>query len=94
MPSKLVVEAKVNSKRRGNTQEEVQLSSIFNPERTTTLSTHFYVIGSSTGGPDLLREIFQSIHSNIPGCVVAQHMPALFTKKFCRTIKYCQQADY
>jgi two-component system, chemotaxis family, protein-glutamate methylesterase/glutaminase len=41
----------------------------------------FYVIGSSTGGPDILRQIFQALRSCY-GIVVAQHMPGMFTKSF------------
>jgi two-component system chemotaxis response regulator CheB len=55
------------------------------PKITTSLSAEyskaFYVIGSSTGGPDTLRRIFESVQS-CPGIVVAQHMPAMFTKSF------------
>jgi two-component system chemotaxis response regulator CheB len=66
------------------------------------ISTNICVIGSSTGGPDLLREIFQSIHNDIPGCVVAQHMPGLFTGSFAErlnslcelTIKEAVNGDY
>jgi two-component system, chemotaxis family, protein-glutamate methylesterase/glutaminase len=49
-------------------------------------STKICVIGSSTGGPDALREIFQSIDNEIPGCVVAQHMPGNFTGSFAERL--------
>lgn len=48
-------------------------------------SKAFYVIGSSTGGPDTLRQIFETLHS-CPGIVVAQHMPAMFTKSFAERL--------
>jgi two-component system, chemotaxis family, protein-glutamate methylesterase/glutaminase len=48
-------------------------------------SKTFCVIGSSTGGPDTLRQIFEAVHS-CSGIVVAQHMPALFTKSFAERI--------
>lgn len=48
-------------------------------------SKKFYVIGSSTGGPDALRQIFVALDSSC-GIVVAQHMPALFTKTFAERI--------
>jgi len=51
-----------------------------------TTSTRLCVIGSSTGGPDVLREIFQSIDEDIPGCVVAQHMPGNFTGSFAERL--------
>jgi two-component system chemotaxis response regulator CheB len=48
-------------------------------------SKTFYVVGSSTGGPDTLRQIFEAVHSS-SGFVVAQHMPAMFTKSFAERL--------
>jgi two-component system chemotaxis response regulator CheB len=48
-------------------------------------SSTFCVIGSSTGGPDTLRSIIQALPSS-QGIVVAQHMPAMFTKSFAERI--------
>jgi two-component system chemotaxis response regulator CheB len=53
--------------------------------RNSHYSSAFYVIGSSTGGPDTLKQIFQPLAS-CPGVVVAQHMPAMFTKSFAERI--------
>lgn len=99
---KIAAEAKVKNKGIVNVSEAASPRQIINGELVTTLSTHFYAIGASTGGPDLLREIFQSVCTNIPGCVVAQHMPALFTKSFAErlnslsklTIKEASNGDY
>ena len=98
---KTAAEAKVKFSRSSNIKTEI-ISTSSITQNESKLSTHFLVIGSSTGGPDLLREIFQSIHSNIPGCVVAQHMPAKFTKSFadrlntiCKlNIKEATNGDY
>lgn len=40
------------------------------------------VIGASTGGTQAIEQILINFPSNAPGCVVAQHMPAGFTKAF------------
>jgi two-component system chemotaxis response regulator CheB len=79
------------------------LDDVFIPKSTGggVRSGKICVIGSSTGGPDALREIFESIDFDIPGCVVAQHMPANFTKSFAErlnglsrlTIKEAQHGD-
>jgi two-component system chemotaxis response regulator CheB len=76
-------EAKIKKTRHSIAYKE-ELMQVDGSGRYTAgdLSTHICAIGSSTGGPDLLREIFQSVQGNIPGCVVAQHMPALFTASF------------
>jgi two-component system, chemotaxis family, protein-glutamate methylesterase/glutaminase len=64
-------------------------------------STAFYAIGASTGGPDTLRQIFGALQT-CSGIVVAQHMPALFTKSFAERmnslsalhIKEASNGDY
>ena len=53
--------------------------------KSTHYSSSFYVIGSSTGGPDTLKQIFEPIAS-CAGVVVAQHMPAMFTRSFAERI--------
>lgn len=55
-------------------------------QRGRSRSSKICVIGSSTGGPDALREIFQSVDGDIPGCVVAQHMPGNFTGSFAERL--------
>lgn len=43
--------------------------------------TRLIVIGSSTGGPPVLEQILSRLPADLPApVVVAQHMPALFTK--------------
>ena len=45
------------------------------------------VIGSSTGGPPALQNIFSAIQEEIPiGFAVAQHMPADFTRAFAERL--------
>jgi len=39
-------------------------------------------IGASTGGTEAIREILPSLPADFPGVVIAQHMPAKFTKSF------------
>ncbi len=41
-------------------------------------------IGSSTGGPETLREILPALTPETPGIVIVQHMPELFTGSFAR----------
>ncbi|MEM7617221.1 MAG: chemotaxis response regulator protein-glutamate methylesterase [Pseudomonadota bacterium] len=47
-------------------------------------------VGASTGGVEALRELLNKMPDNIPPVVVAQHMPAQFTKTFAaRLDKVC-----
>lgn len=43
---------------------------------------HIIAIGASTGGTEATVEILQKLPANIPGILVAQHMPAGFTKMY------------
>lgn len=40
------------------------------------------LIGASTGGPDIIRYLLSNVHARNSAFVVAQHMPALFTKSY------------
>jgi two-component system chemotaxis response regulator CheB len=44
------------------------------------------VIGASTGGTQALGEIFKKLNSELPGIIVIQHMPKMFTKYFADTL--------
>lgn len=45
------------------------------------------IIGSSTGGPKALEEVFSHLPPNLPaGIVVVQHMPKDFTKSFAERL--------
>lgn len=39
-------------------------------------------IGSSTGGLDAIRDVLSGLPMNVPGVVIAQHIPGLFSKSF------------
>ena len=43
-------------------------------------------IGASTGGTEVIAEILSSLPENVPGIVIAQHMPEKFTKAFADRI--------
>ena len=44
------------------------------------------VIGASTGGTVALTEIFKSLSPNIPGLILVQHLPAMFTTSFAASL--------
>ena len=43
-------------------------------------------IGSSTGGPEALRAVLTELPNDLPGIVIAQHMPKAFTKHFAERL--------
>jgi two-component system chemotaxis response regulator CheB len=58
-------------------------SSMATARKAITETTNKVIaIGSSTGGTEALKEILTRMPPDTPGIVIAQHMPANFTKAF------------
>lgn len=56
-------------------------------ERPQAAATGLVVVGTSTGGPSSLRRILKDLPTDLPyGIVVAQHMPARFTRAFAERL--------
>jgi two-component system, chemotaxis family, protein-glutamate methylesterase/glutaminase len=58
---------------------------VIKPNRTE-MTDRIIAIGASTGGTSALGEIFKNLHPEIPGIIVIQHMPELFTEAFAATL--------
>src|SRR5450830_1545931 len=53
----------------------------------TRLSTEkLIIIGASTGGTEAIREVLQRLPPDSPGIMIAQHMPAGFTRSFAQRL--------
>lgn len=50
------------------------------------VSNKVILIGSSTGGTEIVSEILQALPENIPPIVVVQHMPPVFTKLYAQRL--------
>jgi two-component system chemotaxis response regulator CheB len=83
--------------REAHTVEETPLKSNKGnaPQSTATLSTvDIVAVGSSTGGPPALQNIFSEFTEKPPfSVVVAQHMPAGFTKAFAERLNRSTAMD-
>jgi len=63
------------------------------PVNEGRISKKVVVIGSSTGGPKALAEIFSALPQDIPaGMLVVQHMPPYFTKSLAERLDKCSYA--
>lgn len=49
-------------------------------------SRHLVAIGASTGGTEAIRTVLQMLPADMPGIVVVQHMPELFTGSFAKRL--------
>ena len=55
--------------------------------RSPLLSTEkLIIIGASTGGTEAIREVLQPLPPDSPGIMIAQHMPAGFTRSFAERL--------
>ena len=48
-------------------------------------------IGSSTGGTEAVRRVFEALPSDLPGIVVAQHIPPSFSRSFAERLNQCSK---
>jgi two-component system chemotaxis response regulator CheB len=66
--------------RRGDAPQESLL-------RSPLLSTEkLIIIGASTGGTEAIREVLQPLPPDSPAVMIAQHMPAGFTRSFAQRL--------
>ncbi len=59
-------------------------TALLNNSRLST--EKLLVIGASTGGTEAIREVLQSLPPDSPGIMIAQHMPAGFTRSFAQRL--------
>ena len=50
------------------------------------LSTRIIAVGASTGGTEALVALLGGLRANIPGIVIVQHMPPVFTEMFAQRL--------
>lgn len=55
----------------------------------TPETKYLTIIGSSAGGPRILREIFDHLPHLNGSIIVIQHMPAFINESVCRTLNTC-----
>ncbi len=66
------------------------------------MSKNIIAIGASTGGTEAIFSVIKSLPQNIPGIVIVQHIPPLFSRMFAERlnnatqlqIKEAQNGDY
>jgi two-component system chemotaxis response regulator CheB len=81
LAEKIRAAAKVRVMKRAASVERGPLATVKGGSITQT-TNKVIAIGSSTGGTEALKDILTRLPSDTPGIVIAQHMPANFTKAF------------
>jgi two-component system chemotaxis response regulator CheB len=76
---KLAPKLKSSESRVKKTAPEVTLAG-------KTTKNELIVIGASTGGTVALTQIFRDLDIALPGIIIIQHMPAMFTEAFAQSL--------
>jgi len=61
--------------------------------RLSTTTDKIIAIGASTGGTQALTEVITGLPESIPGVVIVQHMPPVFTKSFAERLNSISKLD-
>lgn len=76
---KIASKAKVLDHRSGNASNEIHSNSI-------TDNSKIIAIGASTGGTEAIHRILKSLPKSIPGIVIVQHIPPVFSRMFAERL--------
>jgi len=95
MPAPRTLVASRGRTRDGEPIEKLSADEMIAPPSTTTgsipMTEKIVAIGCSTGGTQALERILQELPRVVPGVVVVQHMPEMFTKSFAQRLdNICQ----
>lgn len=80
--SELIVKIKIASTAKVATQKGNTITSSNNQGAGLTKQNCIIAIGASTGGTEAIDRILKGFPANMPGTVIVQHMPPVFTGLF------------
>ena len=59
------------------------------PDDNSPRSKHVVAIGASTGGTEAIKAVLRELDPGMPGIVVAQHIPPVFSASFAERMHQC-----
>ena len=80
-----------NLSRRLTTTKEPDSNEVINSTCSFKNTNKLIAIGSSTGGPEALKEVLTRLPANCPPVLIAQHIPAAFSGPFSRRMDGCSE---
>ncbi|MCF6218925.1 MAG: chemotaxis response regulator protein-glutamate methylesterase [Gammaproteobacteria bacterium] len=81
--------ATANLRHHQNTAKESALRAPVECKRSFKFTNRMIAIGSSTGGPEALKEVLIRLPADSPPVVIAQHIPEAFSGPFARRMNGC-----
>lgn len=82
--NEMIVKVKIASSSKVQYQKNVKGSNITNHVLTNT--DRLIVIGASTGGTEAIHSVLKALPVNMPGIVVVQHIPPVFSRMFAERL--------
>lgn len=84
--NELIVKIKIASISKVGYLKSSELNFPVNKDKTFKSRIDVIAIGASTGGTEALEEILKKMPREIPGIVIVQHMPPVFTKLYAERL--------
>lgn len=83
---KIVSKAKVLCNKKGNATEKII-------GRVDSGANKIIAIGASTGGTDAIHSIIKALPGDVPGIVIVQHIPPVFSRMFAERLNNSTKLD-
>jgi len=80
--SELIVKIKIASTAKVATQKKTVSTVSVNPKVGLVKQNCMIAIGASTGGTEAIATVLKGFPANMPGTVIVQHMPPIFTAMY------------
>lgn len=81
--SELIIKIKIASTAKvGHLKKEIKSTESISHKLDGSSDNKIIAIGASTGGTEALSSIIKAFPRDMPGTIIVQHMPAVFTKMF------------
>lgn len=93
MINELIIKVKIASMARVGYLKRQHTPGVIGRLTCNTTNDRLIAIGSSTGGTEAIMEILKSLPSNVPGIVIVQHMPPVFTRLYAERLNNSCQLE-
>jgi len=82
------IERRIKSVEQMKVNPKYSVDEIISKSSSTLVNTtdKFIAIGASTGGTEAIKEVIMALPAEVPGIVIAQHIPATFSSSFARRL--------
>lgn len=76
-------------------QKQSKTTPVCRPHKALSFKTtdQLIAIGASTGGVEAIKEVLLRLPANMPGIVIVQHIPGMFSKSFANRLNALTEID-